>query len=95
MKRKMFYRAEPLIFERAKELRNNLTHAEMMLWGYLRTNPSGYEFRRQHPVGRYVADFFCYKLKLVIEVDESIHNIKELKVNDEEREKISGLRDWI
>lgn len=88
MKKKMFYKVGPLIFERAKELRNNLTHAEMLLWGYLRTGPSGFKFRRQHPIAGYIADFFCYKLKLVIEVDGSIHNIEEVKMNDEEREKI-------
>ncbi|HEV7780959.1 MAG TPA: endonuclease domain-containing protein, partial [Chitinophagaceae bacterium] len=45
------------------------------------------EFRRQHPLGIYIADFFCYKLKLVIEVDGPIHNDIVVKLNDEEREK--------
>lgn len=87
MEKKIFYKAGPLIFKRAKELRNNLTHTEMLLWGYLRTRPSGFKFRRQHPIAHYIVDFFCYQLKLVIEVDGSIHNIEEVRLIDEEREK--------
>jgi cyclase len=95
MEKKMFYKANPLIFKRAKELRNNITPAEMVLWNYLRTKPLGYKFRRQHPLGIYIADFFCYKLKLVIEVDGSIHNNEIVKQNDKERQKLiesEGIR---
>ena len=88
MERKMFYKAGHLIFKRAQALRNNMIHTEMLLWSYLRTGPSGLKFRRQHPVASYIVDFFCYKLKLVIEVDGSIHDVEEVKLNDEEREKI-------
>ena len=86
--RKMFYKASPLIFTNAKELRSNLTHAETLLWGYLKTKPSGYKFRIQHPIGVYIADFYCHKLKLVIEVDGSIHNEQGVKENDHIRQKI-------
>lgn len=65
----MFYEANPLLFERAKYLRNHLTDAEMKLWGYLRMRPMGYKFRRQHPIGIYIVDFYCHALKLVIEAD--------------------------
>lgn len=91
----MFYKANPLIFARAKELRNNVTEAEMILWGYLKIKPLGYKFRRQHPLGIYIVDFFCYKLKLVIEVDGSIHTKEEVKKKDEERQRLmesEGLR---
>lgn len=84
----MFYKASPLIFANAKELRNNPTHAEMLLWNYLRTKPNGYKFRRQHPIGIFIADFYCHRLKLVIEVDGSIHDLKETKDHDAERQKI-------
>ena len=60
----------------------------MILWGYLKTKPSGYKFRRQHPLLNYIVDFFCYKLKLIIEVDGSIHNNEEVKKNDAERQMI-------
>lgn len=95
MEKKMFYKANPLIFAKAKELRNNVTHAEMLLWGYLKTKPFGFKFRRQHPLGNYIADFFCYKLKLIIAVDGSVHEKEEVKKNDERRQEIieaEGIR---
>lgn len=88
MKKKMFYNASSLIFARAKELRNNVTETEMILWGYLKTKPLGYKFRRQHPLGIYIVDFFCYKLKLVIEVDGSVHTKEDIKINDEKRQRL-------
>ncbi|MBK8087447.1 MAG: endonuclease domain-containing protein [Chitinophagaceae bacterium] len=86
MERTMFYKASPLIFEMARELRSQQTHAETILWEYLKTKPSGYKFRRQHPIGIYIVDFYCHKLKLVIEADGSIHNVKEVKEHDKERQ---------
>ncbi len=88
MKRKMFFGASNLIFENAKELRKNMTHAESILWGYLKVKPNGFKFRRQHPLGIYIADFYCHKLKLVIELDGSVHDTEEVKQNDEIRQKL-------
>jgi imidazole glycerol-phosphate synthase subunit HisF len=85
MKRKMFYGADRIIFENAKALRNNLTHEERVLWGRLKECFPDYKFRRQHPISEYVADFYCHKLKLVIEVDGSIHLM-------EENQKLDNLR---
>ena len=53
---------------------------------HLKSGIQNFKFRRQHPIGPYVADFFCHKLKLIIEVDGSIHDLKETKIYDEERE---------
>lgn len=83
----MFYKATPLLFALAKELRNNVTEAEMILWNYLRTKPLGYKFRRQHPIGQYIADFFCYKLHLVIEADGSVHDSDEARKYDQDRDR--------
>jgi cyclase len=83
---KMFYGANGLIFERAKDLRNRMTEAEMVLWGYLKQKPLGYKFRRQHPLGFYIADFYCHKLLLVIEVDGKIHEREDVAENDKERQ---------
>jgi very-short-patch-repair endonuclease len=47
---------------------------EVKLWSLLRRSPSGIRFRRQHPVGPYVADFYCPAAKLVIEIDGAIHD---------------------
>lgn len=59
--------ADRLIFRNAEALRNNHTPAEMLLWGYLKGGQLGAKFRRQHPLGIYIADFYChqYKLKLM------------------------------
>lgn len=84
----MFYGASNLIFEKAKALRQNLTQAELLVWGYLKNNPGGYKFRRQHPLGIYIVDFYCHKLKLVIEVDGNIHNKPEVANLDKERQKL-------
>lgn len=86
MKKSMFFGASNLIFENARKLRENLTPAELVLWGYLKQKPLGYKFRRQHPLGIYVADFYCHALRLVIEVDGSIHGKKEIAEKDKRRE---------
>jgi imidazole glycerol-phosphate synthase subunit HisF len=78
----MFEGASFLLFEKAKHLRKKLTGAEEILWMHLRKGISGYKFRRQHPIATYIADFFCYKLKLIVEVDGSIHNNSKTISND-------------
>jgi cyclase len=88
MEQNIFFGASKIIFENAKELRKNMTHAERILWGYLKTKPNGFKFRRQHPLGIYIADFYCHKLKLVLEVDGSVHDNEEVKQNDEVRQKL-------
>lgn len=82
----MFNQAHPLIFENAKALRKNMTEAEKVLWGYLKGGIDGFKFRRQHPIGVYIADFYCHKTKLVIELDGKIHDKPEVKILDEQRE---------
>jgi very-short-patch-repair endonuclease len=58
----------------AKQLRKNLTPAEQQLWQALRGGElAGLKFRRQHPVGNFILDFYCAAHKLVIEVDGGIH----------------------
>jgi cyclase len=83
----MFEGANPLLFEFAKRLRKDMTETEKILWMHLKTGIQNLKFRRQHPIGLYIADFFCHKLKLIIEIDGSIHNVPEVKLCDEEREK--------
>src|SRR5881396_2374866 len=79
----MHYGAHPLVFRKAEELSNNMTHAEELLWNYLKSNEWDLKFRRQHPIALYVADFYCHKLKLVIEIDGNIHENEDVKRNDE------------
>ncbi len=88
----MFNNASHLIFELAKDLRRNMTDAESLLWNHLKAGVNGLKFRRQHPIGIYIADFYCHKLRLIIEIDGSIHNVKEVKDNDLKRE--NDLKEW-
>lgn len=82
----MFYNAHPLIFKRAEELRNNSTPAEELLWNYLREGQLGLKFRRKHPASIYVLDFYAHKIKLAVEIDGSIHDLEEVKRNDDQRQ---------
>ncbi len=91
MKENMFYGAGRLIFQRAEELRNSMTPAEEILWNVIHINDWKVKFRRQHPIANYVVDFYCHSAKLVIELDGSIHDNDEVKINDEYRE--SHLRE--
>lgn len=86
MKKTMFMGASDLIFKNAAALRNIMTPAEMLLWGHLKGSQLGAKFRRQHPLGIYIADFYCHQHKLVIELDGSIHNLPEIVKNDAERQ---------
>jgi anthranilate synthase component 2 len=86
MKENMFYGASKLIFQKAEELRKNMTYAEEIMWGMLKGNQFEVKFRRQHPISFYIADFYCHELKLVIEIDGSIYNLEEMKINDATRE---------
>ncbi len=68
----------------ARRLRQHLTPAELQLWSVLRCRQlAGFKFRCQHPVGRFIVDFYCPSCKLVIEVDGDIHT--QQKVYDEVR----------
>jgi very-short-patch-repair endonuclease len=57
----------------ARKLRENATDVERILWGALRESTLPWKFRRQHPIGRRIADFACPARKLVIELDGSQH----------------------
>jgi very-short-patch-repair endonuclease len=85
----MYFGATPDIFKKAKELRRYETEAEKKLWVKLcRNQMLGLQFRRQHPINRFIVDFYCVKIKLVIEVDGNIHEIPENKVYDIGRSQI-------
>jgi very-short-patch-repair endonuclease len=67
-------RIYPPILERARELRQPQTPIESNLWARLRDRQlGGYKFRRQHPIGRFVVDFYCADCRLVVEVDGDSH----------------------
>ncbi|MBI9064006.1 MAG: DUF559 domain-containing protein [Marinilabiliaceae bacterium] len=73
----LFYGANADIRRKAKNLRQNITHAEKLLWVRLRNRKlCGLKFRRQHPIYFFIADFYCHEKKLVIEVDGEIHKFR-------------------
>jgi very-short-patch-repair endonuclease len=79
-------RSNPTTMHRAGELRKELTPAERKLWAYLRGDKlEGINFRRQHAIGNYIADFCSPKARLIIELDGSQH--LEQEEYDEERTK--------
>lgn len=79
----LFYNSNKTTFDNAKSLRNELTNAEELLWQRLRGRKfQGLKFRRQHPIGKYIADFYCHELKFVVEVDGSVHETEEQKEYD-------------
>jgi very-short-patch-repair endonuclease len=81
-----FFGAPQKIFENARTLRKNTTDAERRLWEKLRNRKlRNLKFRRQHPIHKYVADFYCAEHKVVVELDGGIHQLKEQKIYDQER----------
>ena len=60
---------------KARALRRDMTLPEGILWQALRTRPAGLKFRRQHPVGRCIVDFYCPAARLVVEVDGEAHRM--------------------
>ncbi|HEX9038309.1 MAG TPA: DUF559 domain-containing protein [Ktedonobacterales bacterium] len=81
---------------RARQLRQDMTPAERMLWLRLRAyRERGFTFRRQQVIAGFIADFYCHPARLVIEVDGPIHQAQG--VADAERDTIFagyGLRTW-
>jgi len=75
------------IITKAKRLRKESTEAERLLWKELRGYKLGVKWRRQHPVDMYILDFYSSQLNLAIEIDGSLHKIKENKEYDKMREK--------
>jgi very-short-patch-repair endonuclease/DNA modification methylase len=69
-------------FERARALRKEMTDAERLLWKSLRRQQLGVKFRRQHPIGPYIADFYSWEAGLVVEVDGDTHFTPEMQEYD-------------
>jgi len=71
---------------RARQLRQNMSSLEVLLWQALRSRPAGLKFRRQHPSGPYVADFYCHEARLIIEVDGYAHETGDRPARDAARD---------
>ncbi len=89
MKRRIYY--NPKLTELARELRNNSTLSEVLLWGELKTGRMlGFDFHRQKPIDNYIVDFFCYDLMLAIEIDGSSHDHK-ISYDKSRQKKLEAL----
>ena len=82
------YHYNPRLKLFARQLRNNATKAEACLWKYLlrASGFQGYAFRRQRPVLKYIADFMCFELMLIIEVDGITHECEDQYQRDLRRQ---------
>ncbi|MFM7580389.1 MAG: DUF559 domain-containing protein, partial [Microcystaceae cyanobacterium] len=80
----------------ARDLRRSSTPTEAILWQALRNRQlNNAKFRRQHPIGPFVVDFYCHEAGLIVEVDGSIHDLPEQKTLDQQRQELLeslGLR---
>jgi very-short-patch-repair endonuclease len=73
----------------SRDLRNHSTYGEVLLWMELRAGQlKGYKFNRQKPLDRYIVDFYCKKLNLIIEVDGESHNSDEARLKDNLRQQV-------
>ncbi|MHA3840523.1 endonuclease domain-containing protein [Sphingomonas aestuarii] len=71
----------------ARRQRRAMTYPEVLLWQRLRGSAAGMRFRKQHPIGQYVVDFYCASAKLVIEVDGDIHSQPAAVEHDARRDR--------
>lgn len=85
----------------ARNLRQQSTDAEQLLWRLLRNRRlTGHKFRRQHPIPPYVLDFYCHTKQVALELDGGQHNTEEARAHDEIRSRflaeqgITVLRFW-
>ncbi|WP_424430163.1 endonuclease domain-containing protein [Parasphingorhabdus sp.] len=77
---------------KARQLRKTMSKPEVMLWQLLRKKPLGIKFRRQHPIGPYIVDFYCASAKLAIEVDGMAQDMGDRPERDERRERDLSVR---
>jgi very-short-patch-repair endonuclease len=82
----MFYNASPELFAYAQKMRNNMTHAEKLLWHRLKENALGVRIKPQHPIDIFIADFYSHAKKLVIEIDGPYHKFQIEKDNARTKE---------
>ncbi|MDO8324015.1 MAG: endonuclease domain-containing protein [Phenylobacterium sp.] len=89
-------RALTLTTKRAKALRRSMTEPEVMLWSRLRRRLTNVPaFRRQHPLGPYILDFFCPSAGLVVEIDGQGHGESEQIAHDQRRDRFLEARGLI
>mgnify|MGYP000606112179 CR=1 FL=1 len=77
---------QPRNVAKARRLRSHLSLPEALLWSLFRKQPAGVKFRRQHPLGPYVLDFYCAAPLIAIEIDGFAHDTGDRPLRDEARD---------
>jgi very-short-patch-repair endonuclease len=91
----MLYYGNRELVKKARELRGNMTLAEIILWSRIRSKKiDGFKFRRQQPIFDYVVDFYCDELRLIIEVDGEIHSLQDEVEFDVKRDKLLNINGY-
>jgi very-short-patch-repair endonuclease len=81
------------VLEIARQLRRDSTRSEDLLWqGLRRKEFRDLKFRRQHPLGRFVLDFYCHAAKLAVEIDGSVHDASDVAAYDRDRQALIEAR---
>jgi very-short-patch-repair endonuclease len=70
----------------ARQLRRHMTLPEVLLWRLLKNRGAGFRFRRQHPLGPYILDFYCPERRLVLEIDGIGHDMGDRPQRDKGRD---------
>jgi len=79
----------PILKDRANELRNNPTEGEKKVWEHLKGKQiSDFDFDRQKPIDQFIVDFYCRELSLVVEIDGESHLSEESKIKDKKRDEV-------
>jgi very-short-patch-repair endonuclease len=78
----------------ARRFRKKLTPAEVLMWWRLRRDYGEWRFRRQHPIGPYIADFACVEGRLVVEIDGATHGTAEERAHDDRRTRYLEAEGW-
>ena len=82
---KIYY--NPKLKQLSRNLRNQSTLSEILMWNELKGRKiKGYQFMRQKPIGNFIADFYCSKLKLAIEIDGESHGNPMRQMKDDEKD---------
>jgi very-short-patch-repair endonuclease len=87
-------RQRPELTRFAREMRRDPTRAEAILWWSLRGRSLGVKFRRQVPIGPYIADFACYSHRLIVEIDGLTHDELGQEEYDRRRDRWCQTRGW-
>jgi|SRR5262252_6356195 very-short-patch-repair endonuclease len=80
----------------AKDLRRAMTRAETLLWRYIKAHRiEGLGFRRQVPMGNWIADFVCHEARIVVELDGETHDFEAQQKRDQQRDKWLASRGYV